>query len=127
MRLSETLVGLVDAVLGEFTKENPFITKMYIKWENTGSYHRNFAAFKFSIKSVNPKVQRLCVMITMSPIVGKISVTGKVLLWKILFEILLMLDITCSGLVTFFMVCSLQIGWKIPKWVFLKLISTCQS
>ena len=48
----------------------------------TGSYHRNFTAFKFSIKSINPKVQSLCVMITMRPIVEKISVTGKVLLQK---------------------------------------------
>ena len=34
-------------------------------------------------------------------IVERISVTGKVLLWKILFEVLLMLDITCSVLVQF--------------------------
>ena len=28
-RLSETLLGLVDAVLGEFRKEYPYITNMY--------------------------------------------------------------------------------------------------
>ena len=28
--LSETLLGLVDAVLGEFQKENPYITNIYI-------------------------------------------------------------------------------------------------
>ena len=66
--LSETILGLVDAVLGEFRKENPCIANMYITLENTGSYYRNFAAFKFSIKPVNPKVQSLCIMITMSPI-----------------------------------------------------------
>ena len=66
--LSETMLGLVDAVLGEFRKENPCIANMYITLENTGSYYRNFAAFKFSIKPVNPKVQSLCIMITMSPI-----------------------------------------------------------
>ena len=66
--LSETLLVLVDAVLGEFRKENPFIVNMYIKLENAGSYYRSFAAFKFSIKPVNPKVRSLCVMITMSPI-----------------------------------------------------------
>ena len=66
--LSETMLGLVDAVLGEFRKENPCIANMYIKLENAGSYYRNFAAFKFSIKPVNPKVQSLCIMITMSPI-----------------------------------------------------------
>ena len=66
--LSETILGLVDAVLGEFRKENPCIANMYIKLENAGSYYRNFAAFKFSIKPVNPKVQSLCIMITMSPI-----------------------------------------------------------
>ena len=66
--LSETMLGLVDAVLGEFRKENPCIANMYINLENTGSYYRNFAAFKFSIKPVNPKVQSLCIMITMSPI-----------------------------------------------------------
>ena len=62
--LSETLLGLVDAVLGEFRKENPYITNMYIKSENAGSYHRNFATFKVSIKSVNPKVQSSCIMIS---------------------------------------------------------------
>ena len=66
--LSETMLGLLDAVLGEFRKENPCIANMYIKLENAGSYYRNFAAFKFSIKPVNPKVQSLCIMITMSPI-----------------------------------------------------------
>ena len=66
--LSETMLGLLDAVLGEFRKENPCIANMYITLENTGSYYRNFAAFKFSIKPVNPKVQSLCIMITMSPI-----------------------------------------------------------
>ena len=66
--LSETMLGLVDAVLGEFRKENPCIANMYINLENTGSYYRNFAAFKFSIKPVNPKVQSLYIMITMSPI-----------------------------------------------------------
>ena len=55
-------------MLGEFSKENPYITKMYIKSENAVSYHRNFAAFKFSEKSVNSKVQNLCVVITMNPI-----------------------------------------------------------
>ena len=34
--------------------------------------------------------------------------TGEVLLQKILFEVLLMLDIVSSALVTFLMVCSLQ-------------------
>ena len=29
--LSETLLGLVDAVLGEFQKENPHITNIYTK------------------------------------------------------------------------------------------------
>ena len=29
--LSETLLGLVDAVLGEFQKENPYITNIYTK------------------------------------------------------------------------------------------------
>ena len=67
--LSETLLGLIDARFGEFRKENPYITNMYInKSENAGSYHRNFAAFKFSITPANPKVQSLCVMITMNPI-----------------------------------------------------------
>ena len=47
--LSETLLSLVDAVLGEFRKENPYITNMPIKSENAGSYHANSAAFKFSI------------------------------------------------------------------------------
>ena len=47
-------------------------------------------------------------MMTMSSIVERISVTGKVLLLKILFEVLLMLDLTCSVLVLFLMVCSLQ-------------------
>ena len=28
--LSETLLGLVDAVFGEFRKENPYITNVYI-------------------------------------------------------------------------------------------------
>ena len=52
--LSETLLGFVNAV---FTKENSYITNMYLKSENAGSYHRrNFAAFKCSIKPVNPKV-----------------------------------------------------------------------
>ena len=36
--LSETLLGFVDAV---FKKENPYITDVYIKSENAGSYHRN--------------------------------------------------------------------------------------
>ena len=62
--LSETLLGLVDAVLGEFRNENPYITNMYIKSENAGSYHRNFAIFKVSMKSVNPKVQSSCIMIS---------------------------------------------------------------
>ena len=66
--LFETLLGLIDARFGEFRKENPYITIMYIKSENAGSYHRNFAAFKFSITPANPKVQSLCVMITMNPI-----------------------------------------------------------
>ena len=66
--LSETLLRLIDARFGEFRKENPYITNMYIKSENAGSYHRNFAAFKFSITPANPKVQSLCVMITMNPI-----------------------------------------------------------
>ena len=66
--LSETLLGLVDSVLREFRKENPYITNMYFKSENAGSYHINFTAFKFSIKSVNSKVQSLCIMIIMSPI-----------------------------------------------------------
>ena len=44
--LSEKLLGLVDAVLGEFRKENPYITNMYIESENAGSYHKNFATFK---------------------------------------------------------------------------------
>ena len=35
--LSETLLGLVDSVLGEFRKENPYITNMYFKSENAGS------------------------------------------------------------------------------------------
>ena len=43
-------------------------------------------------------------------IVKRISVTRKVLLQKILFEVLLMLDLTCSVLVTFLIVCSLQMG-----------------
>ena len=100
--------GYVDAVLREFRKKNPYITSMYGKSDNVGSYHGNFAAFKSSIKSVNPKVQSLCVMMTMSSIVERIGVTGKVLLLKILFEVLLMLDLTCSVLVLFLMVCSLQ-------------------
>ena len=29
--LSETLLGLVDAVLGEFQKENPYIINTYTK------------------------------------------------------------------------------------------------
>ena len=63
--LSEILLGLVDAVL---RRENPYITNTYTKLENAGSYHRNLAAFKFSKKPVNPKVEGLCVMITMSPV-----------------------------------------------------------
>ena len=43
-------------------------------------------------------------------IVKRISVTRKALLQKILFEVLLMLDLTCSVLVTFLIVCSLQMG-----------------
>ena len=74
--LSETLLGLVDAVLGEFQKENPYITNIYTKYENAGSYHRNFAAFKFSIKSVNPKVQNLCVMITVITVLFYCFVAG---------------------------------------------------
>ena len=64
--LSDTPLGLVDVVLGKFRRENPYITNMYIKSENAASYHRNLAASMFSIKSVNPKVQSLCIMITMS-------------------------------------------------------------
>ena len=63
--LSDTLLGLVDVVLGKFRRENPYITNMYIKSENAASHQRNFAASMF-IKSVNPKVQSLCIMITMS-------------------------------------------------------------
>ena len=59
-------MGLIYAVLREFRKENPYITYINIKSENAGSYQRNFAAFKFSIKTVNPKAQSFCVMITMS-------------------------------------------------------------
>ena len=44
--LSETLLGLVNAVLGEFRKENPYVT-MYGKSDNAGSYHGNFAAEVF--------------------------------------------------------------------------------
>ena len=66
--LSGILLSLVDAVFRIFRKENPYITNMHIKSENTGSYQRIFAAFNFSIKSVIAKVQSLCVMITMSPI-----------------------------------------------------------
>ena len=54
--LSQTLLALVDEVFEEFRKEDPYITNMYIKSENAGSCHKNFAAFKFSIKSVSPKV-----------------------------------------------------------------------
>ena len=50
--LCETLLGFVDAVFGEFRKENAYITNIFIKSENAGLYHRNFAAFKFPIKSV---------------------------------------------------------------------------
>ena len=63
--LSETLLGLLEAVLGELRKQNSYITNMYIKSENASSYHRNF---KFSIKSINPNVQSLCPMIAMSPV-----------------------------------------------------------
>ena len=58
--LSETLLGLLDAVLGELRKQNSYITNMYIKSKNASSYHRNFAAFKFCIKSINPNVQSFC-------------------------------------------------------------------
>ena len=50
---------------------------------------------KFSMKSINPKIQGLCNMITTSPVEEKIGVTGKVLLENTFFEVLLMLDITC--------------------------------
>ena len=66
--LSEAFLGLVDTAVGEFRKKNPYIANMYIKSENAFSYRRNFEAFKFSVKSVNPTVQSLCVMIKMSPI-----------------------------------------------------------
>ena len=67
---------------------------------------------KFSMKSVNPKIQSLCNMIATSPVVEKISVTGKVLLENIFFEVLLMLGISCWVLVTFLVLWSLQMRWK---------------
>ena len=74
--LSETLLGLVDALLWQFQKENPYSTNINTESENAGSYHRNFAAFKFSIKSVNPKVQNLCVMITVITVLFYCFVAG---------------------------------------------------
>ena len=35
--LSEAFLGLVDAVVGEFRKKNPYIANMYIKSENAFS------------------------------------------------------------------------------------------
>ena len=85
--LSETLEGLVDAVL----QESPIYIVNQIMLVHT----KETLHLKFSMKSVNPKIQSLCVMITTSPVVEKIAVTGKVLLQNILFAVLLMLDITC--------------------------------
>ena len=42
--LSGTLLGLVDALLGEFRKGNPYMTKLYGKSDNACSYYRNFTA-----------------------------------------------------------------------------------
>ena len=108
----ETLLGLADAVQWEFRKKNPYITNIYSKSNNAGSYTMETLQLKFSMKSINPKIQSLCNMITTSPVEEKIGVTGKVLLENTFFEVLLMLDITCWVLVTFLVLWSLQMGWK---------------
>ena len=59
--LSETLLRLIDARFGEFRKENPYITNMYInKSENAGSYHRNcsFQVLYNTCKSKGAKPMR---------------------------------------------------------------------
>ena len=115
----ETLLGLADAVQWEFRKKNPYITNIYSKSNNAGSYTMETLQLKFSMKSINPKIKSLCNMIKTSPVVEKIDVTGKVLLENTFFEVLLMLDITCWVLVTNEM--------KTPKWILLKLIHSYQS
>ena len=85
--LSETLLGLVDAVLQEFRKKVPYITNIYIVNHTMLVHTTETLQLKFSIKSVNPKVQSLCVKITMSPVAEKIGVTEKVLLQNILFKV----------------------------------------
>ena len=62
--LSEKLLGLVDAVLGEFRKENPYITNMYIESENAGSYHKNFATFKVYKICKSKGAKSSCIMIS---------------------------------------------------------------
>ena len=58
--LSETLLGLVDAVLQEFRKKVPYITNIVNIVNHTMLVHTTETLqLKFSIKSVNPKGAKL--------------------------------------------------------------------
>ena len=122
----ETLLGLADAVQWEFRKKNPYITNIYSKSNNAGSYTMETLQLKFSMKSINPKIQSLCNMITTSrwgkDWCDRESAVRKYIFWSFVdagHNLLSASDV--FGTLKF------ANGMKTPKWMLLKLIHSYQS